>query len=269
MKLFYGVQGTGNGHIGRSRVMVEALNSAGYETQFLFSGRPPEKFFDMEVFGDYQVREGLTFAIDNGKVDLVKTVRQAPLKKFNRDIAELDLSSYDLVICDYEPITAWAAARQKVFSVGIGHQYAFKYDIPKRGFNFVSTQVMKQFAPVSLGIGLHWDSFGAPILPPIIDTSLTGTFDEKTIVVYLPFENQDEVIKLLAYFTEYKFHLYSHVNVTDEMCWYKNIFLHPLSKQAFTTNLKSCGGVICNSGFELVSEALHLGKKILVKPVKN
>jgi uncharacterized protein (TIGR00661 family) len=48
---------------------------------------------------------------------------------------------------------------------------------------------------------------------------------------------------------------------------YKHIKCHPLSRESFQQDLQTCGGVICNSGFELVSEALELGKNILVKPV--
>jgi predicted glycosyltransferase len=35
----------------------------------------------------------------------------------------------------------------------------------------------------------------------------------------------------------------------------------------FLKDLKDCSGVISNAGFELASEALQLGKKILVKPL--
>lgn len=35
MKIFYGVQGTGNGHIARARVMAKELKSAGIDVQFL------------------------------------------------------------------------------------------------------------------------------------------------------------------------------------------------------------------------------------------
>jgi len=33
--------------------------------------------------------------------------------------------------------------------------------------------------------------------------------------------------------------------------------------------LANCNGVISNAGFELASEAIHLGKKLLVKPLKG
>ena len=63
MKIFYGVQGTGNGHIARARVMAKELNSAGIDVQFLFTGRAADKYFDMAVFGDYELRTGLTLSL--------------------------------------------------------------------------------------------------------------------------------------------------------------------------------------------------------------
>ena len=68
MKIFYGIQGTGNGHITRGRVMAKELQAAGINVTYLFTGRPQDKFFEMEVFNGYQWHEGLTFNTKNGKV---------------------------------------------------------------------------------------------------------------------------------------------------------------------------------------------------------
>ena len=67
MKIFYGVQGTGNGHIARARMMAKELELAGIETTFLFSGRATDGYFDMDVFKDYQLRTGLTFITNHGE----------------------------------------------------------------------------------------------------------------------------------------------------------------------------------------------------------
>ncbi|HFF2915998.1 TPA: glycosyltransferase family protein, partial [Vibrio cholerae] len=42
MKILYGVQGTGNGHIARSRAMCAALKQQQVDVDYLFSGRPVE-----------------------------------------------------------------------------------------------------------------------------------------------------------------------------------------------------------------------------------
>ncbi len=53
MKILYGVQGTGNGHITRARAMANALQERDVDVQFLVSGRPKVKLFDMEPFGAF------------------------------------------------------------------------------------------------------------------------------------------------------------------------------------------------------------------------
>ena len=265
MKIFYGVQGTGNGHITRARVMAKELYEAGIEVKFQFTGRPADKYFDMDIFNDYQIRSGLTFNTNKGQVSYLKTALDAKPRTLLNDIKTLDLSGYDQVISDFEPVTAWAARQQKKHVLGIGHQYAFNHKIPRKGSDPVANQVMKYFAPADTGVGLHWHHFGQPILPPIIETpEAPQNIIKNKIVVYLPFEDQKEVIALLAPYTEYDFYLYSP-EVTPSA--FSHIICNPLSRDQFQKDVYDCAGIISNAGFELASEALQLGKKILAKPL--
>ncbi|MCO6547308.1 MAG: hypothetical protein J6583_05980, partial [Gilliamella sp.] len=54
MKILFGVQGTGNGHVSRCRTLAKALKKAGADVVYIFSGRDPKDYFDMQVFGDYK-----------------------------------------------------------------------------------------------------------------------------------------------------------------------------------------------------------------------
>ena len=67
MKILYGVQGTGNGHIARARAMAVAFRQQNIDVDFLFSGRDESKYFSMEAFGNYQTRSGLTFTANRGR----------------------------------------------------------------------------------------------------------------------------------------------------------------------------------------------------------
>lgn len=266
MKIFYGIQGTGNGHITRGRIMAREFRAADLEVTYQFTGRPQDKFFDMEAFNGYQWREGLTFSTKDGKINHMRTVFQSKPLRFLKDIRELDLSHYDLVICDFEPVTSWAARRQNKRTIGFSHQYAFQYDIPRAGGDPMSELVLKKFAPVDLGIGLHWHHFDQPILPPVIETPFNAEQLRKNkIVVYLPFENQQHIIKLFSRFKDFEFHIYSPEVIPSS---FAHIFCKPLSLIGFQKDLADCAGIICNAGFELASESLQLGKKILVKPVR-
>ncbi|BFM16314.1 glycosyltransferase family protein [Maricurvus nonylphenolicus] len=266
MRILYGVQGTGNGHLSRARAIAPHLAAAGAEVTYLFSGRERDQFFDMEPFGDWICLSGMTLLTANGKVRTLATAQRNNPWRLWQEIKNLDLSGYDLVITDFEPVSAWAARRQKVPSIAVGHQYAFHYDIPQTGDSIISRNVMRMFAPAKVQLGLHWYHFEQPILPPIcdLDEHPSAVIDNK-IIVYLGFESPDVVIPLLKAFPETEFYYYcAEFNQAEDL---GHIHKRPICRDGFKKDLADCYGVICNAGFELVSEALHLSKRVLVKPL--
>ena len=268
MKILYGVQGTGNGHISRARVVARQFQEAGADVDYLFSGRPRKNFFDMEVFGDCMYRRGLTFQTENGQTLYGKTLLKNSLTRLAWDILQLDTSPYDYIITDFEPITAWAGKLRNVPVIGIGHQYAFEHPVPCDGETALARNIMKYFAPAQHSFGLHWHHFNSSILPPIIDTSIQHQpgKDIRTILVYLPFENQDYVQSLLKEVRDFRFALYAPNLVDQDL---GHLSLRKNSLKGFREDLESAHGVICNSGFELISECLHLGIPVLTKPLQK
>ena len=187
------------------------------------------------------------------------------LWRFYRDVHSLDLKSYDLVISDFEPVSAWAAKLRAVPSLAIGHQSAFKYDIPKEGDDLLSRKIMEWFAPPATHIGLHWHHFQLPLLPPMIEKNDSPiTTEDHKILVYLPFENIHHIIRWLEPYGNYRYYVYHEDSTAKTPA---HIRLCPLSRVSFPRDLASCEGVISNAGFELASGALTLGKKIRVKPL--
>ena len=52
---------------------------------------------------------GMSFIFGaKGGVDLKKTVLKLRLFRFLTDVARLHFEKYDVVLCDFEPISAWA-----------------------------------------------------------------------------------------------------------------------------------------------------------------
>lgn len=267
MKILYGVQATGNGHISRARAMEPYLTQAGAQVDYLFSGREPSQFFDMQQFGDYSIKRGLTFITQAGRVNYWQSIKQASLRQLWQDITQLDVSSYDVILTDFEPITAHAARRAGKRSIALGHQYAFLHQIPMQHANMMTQQVFKHFAPAQTQLGLHWHHFNQPILPPIIDDA-PHSFDvkENKVLVYLPFEQQQQVLNMLEPLTDYQFYLYGPGLTAESL---GHIHTHPPALQPFKNDLASCHFVLSNAGFELISEALQLNKRILVKPLNG
>lgn len=266
LKILYGIQATGNGHIARARALVPHFKAAGADVTCLFSGRDSGKLFDMEVFEPYEVKKGLTFVTEEGRIRHRKTALKSHPRTLLRDIRALDLRPYDVIITDFEPITAWAAKRAGRESLGIANMCAFAYDIPVDKETPAAKILMKQFAPVSKGLGQHWHHFDSPILPPIIETPETSPeADPRKIVVYMGFENPEKIAALVNSFEDYRFHVYSpEVKESYET---GNTVFNPPSRDGFHHDLADCAGVICNAGFELPSELLQMGKKMMVKPL--
>jgi uncharacterized protein (TIGR00661 family) len=268
MRILYGVQTTGNGHISRSREVIGELKKLGHEVHALFSGREPEMQAEFQEFEPYQIFRGLTFCTNRGKLKYFQTALNLNFFQFYRDIASFDELDYDLVISDFEPISARVARRKSLPSIGVGHQYAFVHKVPIGGDNPLGWFVIKNFAPVDYPIGLHWHHFNRPILPPIVSHKIGNSFKKinNKILVYLPFEELNDVLTLVKPFHRYQFFIYHRLIKAEDN---GNIHLRPYSRAGFLNDLIESNGVISNAGFELASEAMSMGKKILVKPLSG
>ena len=268
MKILYGIQGTGNGHITRARVMAAAFaKHQDIQVDYFFSGRPPEKYFDMQIFNDYQSRRGLSFVSQNGAISHWQTFKQAKIGQLLRDIRQLDVSSYDLLINDFEPISAWAARNQHIPSISISHQAAFMHAVPKQGDNYFNRQLLKYFAPTDINLGVHWHHFGYDILPPFIQSQQIEGIQNNSFLVYLPFENLRSIKELLEPLSECEFICF-HPDISEDQDE-SHIHWRKPSTEGFHQVLRRSTGVIANGGFELSSECLTLGKKLLIKPLKG
>ncbi|SDI38000.1 conserved hypothetical protein [Ferrimonas sediminum] len=267
MRILYGIQGTGNGHLTRGRVMAPALADEGIEVDYLFSGRPRQQFFDMQPFGEFQCRDGLSFATRVGGVDMWRTCRTNRLDTFWNDVRHLDLGDYDLVLNDFEPISAWAARRQGKECISVSHQNAFQHDVPVAGQRWLDKLIMSRFAPASIHLGCHWHHFGCDLLPPFIEPPHEQVTEVGHVLVYLPFEEPAAIATLLRSVPEVLFQVYhgqpAPLSLPAHVHWNR------FDRQGFQRHLGGCSGVICSAGFELVSEALVLGKKLLLKPLKG
>ena len=266
MKILLGIQTTGNGHIVRSRALSKQLRELGADIHCVLTGPSTSGRWQLDDFEPYETRAGLSFGSHSGKISYWRTALHNKPVQFIRDVHSLNWQGYDLVISDYEPVTAWMARKRGLPSIGIGHLYAFIHDVPKSAGNQLAHWVTNVFAPVKYAIGSHWHHFDQPLLPPTVaeDIHALNSSDAGHFLVYLPFEQASEVIALLKQFPQQNFRFYTGTMQQADM---GHIQLCQIGREGFINDLASCRGVICNAGFSLVSEALYLGKKVLVKPL--
>ena len=270
MRILYGIQGTGLGHLSRSLDLVVALKARGHEVDVLVSGQPPAKLWLEGGLGTVTVRKGLTFVNRGGRIRYLETARQLDWRTLLRDVRALcsDASRFDLVVTDFEPITAWMARRADLPCVGVANQYAFRFRVPMAGGDPLGRLILAGFAPVACPLGLHWHHWDAPIFPPIVarDLARPAPFAETRVLVYLPYEDRDSAVRVLRRIRDFEFEFYTNVPAPVDR---GNVRLHPLDREDLLWDLNGCAAVLCNAGFGLSSEALHLGKRLMVVPARR
>src|ERR1043165_3349999 len=121
MKILFAIQGTGNGHLSRARDIYPELAKYG-DVDVLISGIQADVDVPFPVkFKLY----GMSFIFGKrGGVDIVETARRLKLIKLLQDIRQLPVEDYDLVINDFEPVSAWACRSKKVPCISVSHQCA-------------------------------------------------------------------------------------------------------------------------------------------------
>ncbi len=262
MKILYGIQGTGHGHISRARVVLPKLREYA-DVDVLISGYN----FKMNIDGpvQYQVR-GLSLAYDsNGSVDMLETALNLHPIKFIREVKSLPVEKYDFVVNDFEPVTAWAADAAEIPCVAISHQASFlseKVPRPEKR-SMVSEQVIKHFAPCTAVVGSHYLRYDEFIEPPIIRKQiklLNPVFGDH-ITVYLPAFSSQFLCSVFNEIKEVEWHIFSPD--CEEVFNQENVTVNPLGKESFLDSIETCLGIVCATGFETTSEAMYLGKNCL------
>jgi len=270
MKILYAIQGTGNGHISRAREILPALENRA-SVDILISGMHAELGLDRPV--KFRLK-GLGFKFGKkGGVDYFNTWWKGNTTRFLREIQSLDLSEYDLVINDFEPVSAWAARKQHVPCVGLSNQCVLsdqRIEKPlKSQFDRFARAVLKYYAPTDVAYGFYYQSIDPFISTPVIRKSIRSLelSKENHYVVYLPSFKDSKIIRVLSQFEQTNWRVFSKHSVDGYA--HGNVTLHPIDDDFFLESLASATGVICAAGFATTSEVLFLGKKLLVVPMKN
>lgn len=268
MRILYAIQGTGNGHLARATEIVPLLKSMA-QTDVLVSGTQADLKVPFEI--DYQF-SGLSFIIGkNGGVDLWETIRKMPVANLLRDIRNLPVEKYDLVINDFEPVSAWACRLRGIECIGLSHQNSVLHpSAPKPSFNdLVGKLILKYYAPVSYKYGFNFKPSFPYIFPPVIrhDIRNAESTTKPHYTVYLPAYSDQQIQDVLSSIPDIEWQVFSKHSKTAYDTG--NVRFQPVSLDGFTKSFLSCTGLICTAGFEGPAEAIFMGKKLCVIPMKK
>lgn len=267
MKVLYAIQGTGNGHVSRANEIIPLLQQK-CELDILLSGTQADVGVNYPV--KYRLK-GLSFVFGKkGGIDFYKTFEQLQSKKFLKEIKALPVEEYDLVINDFEPISAWACKIKNVPCVAMSHQFAVLHKNAPRPAKFdpFALMVLRYYAPCKTGVGFHFKKYGDSVFTPVIRREIrNATVTNKGhYTVYLPAYDDKKIIAFCSQFKNTNWQIFS--KHTKKSYAEKNCRIRPVSATDFTESFTNCEGILCGAGFETPAEALYMGKKVLVIPMK-
>jgi uncharacterized protein (TIGR00661 family) len=275
MNILYGMNGEGSGHAIRAKPILEHLSKK-HNISIIAGGKAYEvinkdykttkiSYFDIK-YNKNKVRPFLTvlnsllcspFRIINNILIIKKTIKTKP----------------DLVISDFEPFSHYYALIYKIPLISIDNQnMSIKTEIGLTSFNKYIIDLTIRLISPKADYYLMTSFFNAKIkndnsfiFPPILRKEFFNLKPKKGkhVLVYLRTENE-KIFRILDKINQ-KFIVYGlDIEKND-----KNITSKKFNEKEFIKDLASAKAVICNGGFTVIIEALHLKKPVLSIPFKN
>jgi uncharacterized protein (TIGR00661 family) len=268
MKIFYAVQATGNGHISRAMELLPRLRLYGQVDVFLSGGNSQLKA-GMPV--RYRSKGLSLFYNNRGGLSYGKTIQSLNPLRVWKEVKELPVEKYDIVINDFECITSLACAYKRIPSVNFGHQASFQSALTPRPVkkDAVGEFILKHYGAATAYMGLHFLKYDDFIFTPVIKKEVLKAKPviKNHITVYLSAYSDETV---LEYFSRVKgFHFQVFSKHARQCFTTGNITFMPVSNQLFTESMINSAGIITGAGFETPAEALHLQKKLMVIPIRG
>lgn len=265
MKIFYAIQGTGNGHISRAVELYTHLKKHG-EVDFFLSGSNSHLNTDLPI--RYKSKGLSLFYKHTGGLDYKKIASSLSLNIYN-DAKYLPVEKYDLVINDFEFVSSLACSLKKVPCIHFGHQASFQSKKTPRpnGINPLGNLILEKFVKSDRHIGLHFDAYDKDIYNPIIKEEIVNAtpINDGHITVYLPQYSIENLTTHLLQQSQFHFEVFTK-EVGTITCK-KNITFYPINNKQFTSSMIRCYGLITAGGFETPAEAMYMNKKVLSIPI--
>jgi len=268
MKILYAIQGTGNGHISRACEIVPILKKYA-EVDVLVSGKHAELNLPFKV--DYKLK-GLGFFFGKkGGVDVWKSIFRNYIPRALNEARKLPVQKYDLVLNDFEPISAWSCLFKNKLCISLSHQSAVIAEhspVPEKVDRF-GIFVLRNYAPCKQWFGFHFYPFEERIFTPVIRQEIRKAIpvNKKHYTIYLPSYSDSRIIEILQQIPSTNWQVFSkHSKRAYQV---GNIAIEPINNERFVKSLIACEGVLTGSGFETPAEALFLKKKLMVIPMSN
>jgi uncharacterized protein (TIGR00661 family) len=268
MNILYAIQGTGNGHLSRAVDIIPELKRYGSLDLFVSGAQA-------EVKLPYPVKyksKGLSFYFGkSGGINFFKTFQKNSSRDVMKEIKNFPVEKYDLIVNDFEPISAWAARKRDVPCISLSHQAALlSKNAPRpRIVDPFGEWLLKNYAPVKKYVGFHFEEYDKNIFTPVIRSAIreAKVSDKGHYTIYLPAYDDKKLVQRLMKGPKVKWHIFSKHTKTPYHVG--RISVYPVSGIDFVESIVTCSGVLCGAGFETPAEVLQMNKKLIVVPMQS
>ena len=287
MKILFGVQTEGNGHITQAIAVKQYLQSRGLSITAAFAAKKKKGLanYFKEEFNVVEY-EGFDFVFDkNGRVIIWKTILKNILElprliiSFIKICGVIKKEKPDAIFNYYEPLVGLTAIFfPNIKYVSFGHQYAMESAFYP---NISGYFVQKIFLGIINGItsinakivALSYYEFKDETMivsPPILrqESYNISSKQEDFILVYLM--NEDMLPQLINEANKHpELQIECFTKLTKKHIAPSNIKLFNLDGKLFQERMKVCKSVVCSGGFETSAEAIYQNKPLLMIPMPN
>lgn len=266
MKILFAIQATGNGHISRAREIIPYMQQYG-ELDLLLSGTQADVGLPYPIA--YYVY-GTSFIFGKkGGVDIKETLKKARPFRFFKDVFTFPIDKYDVIINDFEPVTAWACKARGKKCYGLSHQGAFLSDKTPRPAKRIgwAEWFMRNYSPVTDLTAFHFDKYDDFIRTPVVRSEIRNATVSHGdhIAVYMPALDDKKQVEYFSQCKSVRWKVFS--KHTKKHYTHENVEVHPVSNTGWVEAMASAEGVLIGAGFEGPAETLCLGKKLLTIPM--
>ncbi|OGL98298.1 hypothetical protein A2318_00535 [Candidatus Uhrbacteria bacterium RIFOXYB2_FULL_45_11] len=294
-KILYGVCGIGNGHTQRALPLIEHF--AKQHQVVIFAYGSSLAFFRKQFDGHDHIlvlEVAVPFYVGNKEGIDFEATKNLPANQKEFDainanafaLTEELLGTPDLVISDYEPISAEYSYKHNAPLVTIDQQSKYLTgDFPTElhGETFADEVArLKLFFPIAndriacsfFDVTKTLDGMDVKMFPPILKESILDLrnipAEPKQILVYLSSQKEfpqtlEEIVHVCASQPDVQFHIFAPD--TDRASSDENVSFYKHGDASFVPLLATCSGIISTAGHTLLSEAMHLGIPVYAIPL--
>jgi len=282
VRIVYGVQSTGRGHLSRLLGLKPLFDRDGHELLVIVSGfdEPPSYFF--EALRDVRCERfrGLS-TVENGSGGVAKAAtmkavaRHLPalFESFHRAHGLISAFTPDLIVSDFEPITGSPFVVPGTFKVGIGNEAILSHGAavrpPKARMDRFNVNIVRKLftSGVDVLLGCHFYPLDDECLPPILrpEAFRVTVGDRGHLIVYHAYRGLlDPVLEYARRHPERPIVVYGEPLPSSGVP--ENV-RHETDGARFIEDLATCEAYVGTAGFQSICEAFFFGKKIVVQPI--